>query len=965
MLTNVIIANNTANWGAGLVVSQSSSLQCNACFINGNVAAQWGGGIAFGGGTTGTAVFTNSVIDSNIAEAQGGGLWSGPVSQAIFVNVTFSRNSAPIAAGMFAQGSNFTFISGSAFVNNAATSQGGGIACQASLLTFGPGTVVSSNVALGMGGAFYVDSQCYVVGAGASIIGNSASSGGGMALLAGGYVNLTSSIFSGNAAGTPGPATASGGNTCLGATGLGGGIYMMPPAAGSNSPPPVLALTASTVTSNTAASDGAGIAVMSGSAQLSACAVSGNAGGGDGGGLAIKTGGSAQLTAVNVTSNTANGNGGGIVLGTAASPASTGLLLTVNGCTISGNVAGNATAGFGLGGGIYLGAPSFWLRNAAMTNNSAFVGGGLAVFADWAASQAACAIAASTAPPMQGLVFSSNTALAGLSLFWLRSASATAAVTCTNCTLPWPLRPSELATEPIGVGFSTPPAASIHTGVPMPSWTAQLLDFYGGAASTYGGVCTLLAGAPLQGVVSASPFANASAQSTVMTLENYQMPAVSGLAAFNATLHGIVGLSYNLSVSCTSTTGIGSSGSKITTLSFTITVAPCAPGTQVSANGRTCDSCKANTEFNLQAGGTCRPCPLGASCPSPNVLSALPDWWRSTNSSVVLFNCPLAGACLPGTQVGIQACLTGYAGPACALCAPGYYPWGHACRRCDKNFNWLMPFVGTIAAIAFVAMFALPVRPDNVDPVVRAKIVMTFLQVLGLIKDFAIDWRPRFLLGSLSYFDVLNIGLELSAPACGGNKIDFYSNYVITMMLPPAAVALCFTVWAVHRRLMMGPWRQARPHPTILLGRVVMPARGALTDDQMAVALARFTTRCLKNAAWLLLLLYPGVCKKVMQLYGTRTMDIGTYLRADYAVLTRDSTFVRVDKYQRYVSGGILMCLLYPAGIPLLFGAALWIQRRAARASNTDYLDSFIGFVAAGYTPKVRSKMRSLPRHCN
>jgi hypothetical protein len=60
----------------------------------------------------------------------------------------------------------------------------------------------------------------------------------------------------------------------------------------------------------------------------------------------------------------------------------------------------------------------------------------------------------------------------------------------------------------------------------------------------------------------------------------------------------------------------------------------------------------------------------------------------------------------------------------------------------------------------------------------------------------------------------------------------------------------------------------------------------------------------LKNCFWLLMLLYPGVCKKartywsllaalgltcihvrqVMQLYGTRSLEGGTFLRADYGV---------------------------------------------------------------------------------
>lgn len=44
-------------------------------------------------------------------------------------------------------------------------------------------------------------------------------------------------------------------------------------------------------------------------------------------------------------------------------------------------------------------------------------------------------------------------------------------------------------------------------------------------------------------------------------------------------------------------------------------------------------------------------------------------------------------------------------------------------------------------------------------------------QVLGLIKDYAVRWRPQFLVASMSYFDVLNIGVEMTAPSCGAQPV--------------------------------------------------------------------------------------------------------------------------------------------------------------------------------------------------
>lgn len=57
-----------------------------------------------------------------------------------------------------------------------------------------------------------------------------------------------------------------------------------------------------------------------------------------------------------------------------------------------------------------------------------------------------------------------------------------------------------------------------------------------------------------------------------------------------------------------------------------ITMGLCPPGTQATADMRFCEPCKGD-DFNLVAGGVCRPCPMGAKCTAGDHLEALPDWW--------------------------------------------------------------------------------------------------------------------------------------------------------------------------------------------------------------------------------------------------------------------------------------------------------------------------------------------------
>lgn len=62
--------------------------------------------------------------------------------------------------------------------------------------------------------------------------------------------------------------------------------------------------------------------------------------------------------------------------------------------------------------------------------------------------------------------------------------------------------------------------------------------------------------------------------------------------------------------------------------------------------------------------------------------------------------------------------------------------------------------------------------------------------------------------------------------------------------------------------MMAGSLGHARPQPLVLCGRMLLPARPARSDAEKAEMLHAFKTRCLKNCFWLLMLLYPGVCKK-------------------------------------------------------------------------------------------------------
>ncbi|CEM39805.1 unnamed protein product [Vitrella brassicaformis CCMP3155] len=121
---------------------------------------------------------------------------------------------------------------------------------------------------------------------------------------------------------------------------------------------------------------------------------------------------------------------------------------------------------------------------------------------------------------------------------------------------------------------------------------------------------------------------------------------------------------------------------------------PCKPGYAKWKAGNTpCVSCaewEADNESNRQccpsryrlyhdvASASCRACPRGANCTSPNVTDAftLPGYWPLTPRSALLdldtplsvIRCPFPRSC-----IAPDVCAEGYGGFACASCSKGWY----------------------------------------------------------------------------------------------------------------------------------------------------------------------------------------------------------------------------------------------------------------------------------------------------
>jgi hypothetical protein len=210
-------------------------------------------------------------------------------------------------------------------------------------------------------------------------------------------------------------------------------------------------------------------------------------------------------------------------------------------------------------------------------------------------------------------------------------------------------------------------------------------------------------------------------------------------------------------------------------------------------------------------------------------------------------------------------------------------------------------------------------------PIVAFQILTQFISITGLPLP---DIYRKF----LAWTDVFNLNLGwLLSLGCLA-RIDFYQKLMITTLGPFAAVAVLACTYAAVRR---GNTVQAVTGYSSQ--RVVVPARTARLEK----ALAKHYLVCLAMT----FLVYSTVSTTVFQTFACDPVDDfaekkvkTSYLRADYSVQCD------TPEHNRYKAYAAFMVIIYPLGIPALYGYLLW--------SNKHKLSS-----------KIDASVRMLNRH--
>jgi hypothetical protein len=946
---------NYARVGGGGVKVVVGNLKMKGCQVNGNTASYGAGfDIAKQGGVSKPIMNTEILVEdtevlNNVVPDRGGGFYLDSFDTATFRNVKFQNNSA---------------------------TKGGGGWCVSSALSTFINTTFEENIAQ-MGGGLFTDEPCRMNIDGAIFRRNTAvEAGAGLATGEGVSLNIARSLFESNGVSdckTSKPPNSGGGMM------IGVEQFQINSQCGAitSTIPTNVTITNSTFVGNKARNKGGGIILESGNLVMDGVEIEGNRalgsenGEGIGGGVAVIercppgvpcSSAIAKIQKSHLVDNFALSAGAGLHFAGASKTGG----LTVSKSNISGNAVlmknEDGSIHDGVGGGIFVGRSNFTLSEVLLSGNEAFYGGAIFFSADLNTSTAR----------LSKLSANKNRANMGKNAFWLRSASPNSVLPLGAFTGADATNEGKVATEVLEAAYTSTPPTTVQSAENVATFSVSLLDYYGNVGQAELGTCAVTAP---PGILSEDGTSNDTV--TVRPLGSDVGVTRGGAVFSQLEVTGTIGNSYDLMVDCTPNS-LGRSrylnltGKSLPSLALPVKVSPCAPGKEPKStgSGSICVDCPYNS-FNID-GEECLPCPEGALCPGGDQISTQPNWWRSNFTSEKFYSCRTPDICESGPVAGDEACIEGHEGPLCAVCRENWFQFAGKCESCDTTgqakamLALSIILLVTIVVLIFIRSWEFGV-PGTPGVMTKIKILITHFQLVALFRDYDVLW-PSATADGFSWFDTFNIGLSMMAPECFMGDYSFWSRWIFQMLLPLGTVGFCAAIyfgadWEIKRRdALMGTAEVDKNDKNAGNGAssVFIVASSISPDDGIPAAPAgspiRFPPladpalieaqdkkdarskntydyllglkiRCWKNAFWLVTLLYPRASMTALQMFGTQTMDIGTYLTADYSIQVKPPGGSYTAIYIRYMVPGAIMLLIFAIGIPALWFYVTWTNR--------------------------------------
>ncbi|CAM9462638.1 unnamed protein product [Scytosiphon promiscuus] len=371
-------------------------------------------------------------------------------------------------------------------------------------------------------------------------------------------------------------------------------------------------------------------------------------------------------------------------------------------------------------------------------------------------------------------------------------------------------------------------------------------------------------------------------------------------------------------------------------------VSTCDPGSEleVSLDGTSleisCNPCLENFYKPDEGSDPCLACTDGLVSEAGAVVCTLePGFWRTSNTSDTVYECPNEDACVGGATVETY-CEDGFKGPLCAVCENDYYPSGsYECLECSEG-NAASAMIAIILFLVALAAFLVVLskasstveekareHDDQANDdataslgsqvfkfikqwkdtlMVRLKIIVAHFQIVTtfpMVLD--VQWPEAF----NRYADKVSIiSLDfwgLLSQSCWFQP-DFLKQLVFTTLLPLFIVVILVANY--YRTLKSLSTPESR--------------RAAYDSASGGILLTGF-------------FFYIVTSTLILEAFDCQDFDDGSsYLKADFRISCGS------DKYSFIYGYAIAMAIIFPAGIPLTYLAVLYMGRERI---NPDPMD--------------------------
>jgi len=344
-----------------------------------------------------------------------------------------------------------------------------------------------------------------------------------------------------------------------------------------------------------------------------------------------------------------------------------------------------------------------------------------------------------------------------------------------------------------------------------------------------------------------------------------------------------------------------------------------------------------HSTYHLGHNRTCSACPTGGTC-RMDMIYGTAGYWRMDLSKDKFYKCK-PGFCLEETGNESTPCREGHEGVKCGSCSDGYSVQGRFCESCPDTLPMResIPIIVIVGLVFLLAWMTSPVWSDTSSIVGKIinfikgetndpdqfeddiapngcmkdvcttafawqqvktmiKIIISFYQVIGcFLNVYDIPWPPAvhdaFLKMQIFQLDVF----ALPFVGCIFPNADYFVTFYMYLGFPVALTA-------------------------IMVGGGSLILKYMIPEDNHAMR------RNLKNhvttsGLFILYLMYPTLCEKVLRVFHCTEVYGKDYLSADLRIVCYNKAHVI---HMVFAGIGVLM---YPLGIPACFLYLLFDSR--------------------------------------